>query len=319
MLLGEDVGPPSEADDLTTSLDVLAPDNERRFQRGQVEAPALHDYLVDELSRLFGNARPRIILCCGKCRVGSTPLANVFGHANMTALYQPMKTLLRHGLVGEVCPPMDLAGDEPIIFIKETFGPYVAAECTFSPIRILLDAGFRPQDIKLIVMERRPEATISSWWRCWYDRIKQENLMALFFSASCNVYQTAATATHHGIDVECYFHEESKKPHIAVPRLFEALGLYDKFNMAILGNWRPSASSLGTNSAVRFFAQPQDYEIEHIHLELNEYRFVERRSDGGKIPLKSHEFALMDELCQLYEQLRERTIKRRRQARRSKR
>ena len=173
MLLGEDVGPSSEADDLTTSLEVLAPDNERRFQRGRVEAPALHDYLVDELSRLFGNARPRIILCCGKCRVGSTPLANVFGHANITALYQPIKTLLRHGLVGEICPPMDLAGDEPIIFIKETYGPYVAAECTFSPIRILLDAGFRPQDIKLIVMERRPEATIRSWWRCWYDRIKQ--------------------------------------------------------------------------------------------------------------------------------------------------
>ena len=95
--------------------------------------------------------------------------------------------------------------------------------------------------------------------------------------------------------------------------------MYDKFNMAILGNWHPSASSLGTNSAVRFFAQPLDYEIEDIHLDLNEYRFVERRSDGGKIPLKSHEYALMDELCQLYEQLRERTIKRRRQARRSKR
>lgn len=315
MLLDEDVGPSGTTDDLPTSVRFLAPDRERRFQRGYVEASALHRYLVDEVCRRFGDARPRIILCCGKCRVGSTPLANVFGHAGIPALYQPMKTLLRHRLVGEVCPDMDLSPDEPIVFIKETFGPYVDAECTFSPLQVLLDVGFRPSDIKLILMERRPEATIKSWWQCWDDRIRSEDFLDLFCSASRNVYQTATTAAHHGVDVEYYFHEESKTPSLAVPRLFESLGLLDKFDMSILGNWSPSGSRrLGTSAAVRFFDQPKDYDIEDIHLELNEYRFVERRSEDAKRPLGADDSARMDELCRLYDQLHERTNQMRRES-----
>ncbi len=313
MLLDEDVGPSSTADDLPASMRFLPPDKDRRFQRSRVEARALHRHLVDEVGRRFGAARPRIILCCGKCRVGSTPLANVFGHAEIPALYQPMKTLLRHRLVGEVCPEMNLSLDQPVVFIKETFGPYVAAECTFSPLQVLLDAGFRSEDIQVILMERRPEATIKSWWHCWEKRIKSEDLLELFSSASCNVYQIAATAAQHGVDVEYYFHEESKNPNLAIPRLFESLGLLDRFDTSILGNWRPNGSRrLGTNAAVRFFKQPLDYDIEGIHLELDEYRFVEQRSEGGGMVLSDDDAAVIEDLSQLYEQLRHRADLKRR-------
>ena len=309
MLLDEDCGPHSSAvdfvDDLPASASSLAPDPEKRFQRRSFDASELHQYLVNELGRRFSDTRPNIILCCGKCRVGSTPLANVFGHAGLPALYQPMKSLLRHRLVGEPCPEWSLSSDRPTVFLKETFGPYVAAECTFSPLKVLLDIGFQRQDIKLLVLERDPRATIESWWRCWHDRLDPKEFAKTFFLASINVHRTAAMAASAGMQVEYYLHEESKNPDVAISRLFHALGLGGKFNVSILRNWAAGDSLRGANTAVKFFSQPKDYWIDDIHLELSEYRFVPQRRDVLTAPLQSGDVMLLDQLCQLYRHVRE--------------
>lgn len=313
MLLDEACGPHGAAndlaDDLLTYESRFVPDRKRRFQRQTFEAAELHRYLVDELSDRLGKARPHVILCCGKCRVGSTPLANVFGHAGLPALYQPMKTLLRHKLVNEQCPSWSLSTDQPVIFLKETFGPYVAAECAFSPLQVLLDAGFRRQDITLVVMERDPLATIESWWRCWQDRITSKDLLKTFIRASFNVHRLAAMAADHSIQIEYYLHEESREPEAAISRLFDALKLGNLYDVSILRRWTAGDSLRGANTAVRFFSQPSAYLIEDIHLELGEYRFVPRRHwDLSRVPFQEVDTALWDQLCRLYQQVRERNI-----------
>jgi hypothetical protein len=309
MLLDEGYGPLGAAANLTddplTSRRLFAPDQERRFQKQCFEESELHRSLVDELGRRFDGTRPHVILCCGKCRVGSTPLANVFGHAGLPALYQPMKTLLRHQLVGEACPPWSLATDQPVVFLKETLGPYVAAECAFSPLQVLLDIGFCRQDITLLIMERDPLATIESWWRCWHDRVTSEDLLRTFFLASFNVHQIAAMAADHGMQVEYYLHEESREPEAAVSRLFDALGLDNVFDISILRNWTASDSLRRANTAVRFFSQPQAYLVEDIHLELEEYRFVPRHRHVSRIPFQEGDVVFLDKLRRLYQRVRE--------------
>lgn len=279
---------------------LLSPDRKGRFQRQPVSSSALHERLVEEVKARLGACRPRVVLCCGKCRVGSTPLANVFGHAGLSTFYQPIKTLLRYLLVEQTCPDWTLATSEPVVFIKETFGPYVEAECQFNPLRVLLDAGFRAENITLLVMERDPLTTLASWRQCWHERIDADDFVRRFFSASSNAHRLAEMAKQQHIGVEYYLHEESKHPQTAMPKLFESLGLGQKFQPSVMQGWTKGDSLQGTNTAVTFFRQPEDYWIEEIHLDLDEYRFVRRRPDISEIIFRRNDKVMLAELNRLY-------------------
>ncbi len=43
---------------------------------------------------------PMLYFACGKARVGSTALSNLFGMIGMPSYYQPLKAILRDALVG---------------------------------------------------------------------------------------------------------------------------------------------------------------------------------------------------------------------------
>lgn len=283
------------------ALRIVAPDRQRRFQRRPFSAGSLHDHLVEEMRKRLGGSQQRIILCCGKCRVGSTPLANVFGHAGLPTFYQPIKTLLRHLLVDRACPEWSLATSAPVIFIKETFGPYVEAECSFDPLQLLLDAGFRKEQITLLIIERDPAATLTSWWRCWRDRIDEGALFDRFFAASSNAHQLVETASRHDIGVEYYLHEESKNPEVAMSGLFDRLGLHQYFEPSIVQGWKAGDSLTGSNTAVTFFRQPDDYRIEDIHLNLDEYRYLRRELTLSTLALRQTETDRLAELNRLYQ------------------
>ena len=284
----------------------LEPDSKRRFQRRRLDPVKLHEHLVEEVQARFGSSRPRLILCCGKCRVGSTPLANVFGHSGLPTFYQPIKTLLRHLLVDQACPHWTLETEEPVVFIKETFGPYVDAECSFDPLKVLLDAGFRENDITLLLIERDPMTTLASWWHCWQDRIESDVFLDRFFAASSNVHRLAGLADRTGIPVEFYLHEESKTPEIAMPNLFERLGLGQRFSPSVMQGWTRGDSLTGSNTAVTFFRQPSDYCIEEIHLDLDEYRFVRRQPASSKFVLREQDMAMIAALDRLYQTAKDR-------------
>lgn len=279
---------------------LLSPDRKRRFQKHPITLSVLHERLVNEVKARLGAHRPRVILCCGKCRVGSTPLANVFGHAGLPTFYQPIKTLLRHLLVEEACPAWTLETNGPVIFIKETFGPYVEAECWFNPLRVLLDAGFRSEDITLLVIERDPLTALASWRQCWHERIDGDDFVDRFFSASSNVHQLAEMAKQNRTRIEYYLHEESRHPEIVMPKLFDRLDLGQNFQPSVMEGWTKGDSLQGTNTAVTFFRQPKGYRIEEIHLNLGEYRFVRRRPDISEITFRKNDKAILTELNRLY-------------------
>ncbi|MGI9438008.1 MAG: DMT family transporter [Geminicoccaceae bacterium] len=267
----------------------LVPDRQSKFQKRDRTSSHLHKILVDEIRERLGASRPRVILCCGKCRVGSTALANVFGHAGLCAYYQPIKTLLRHLLVDDPFPSWSLATDRPVIFMKETLGPYVTAECVFNPLEVLLDAGVPKDDIVFLLMEREPTATFSSWRRCWRDRLSDEELLNNFLLASAHSHRLREQAVSHGIAVHDYIHEESRQPEIAIPRLFKSLSLQHQFDPSALRGWMVGNSLQGANLAVQFFRQPGDYRIDDIHSELTEYRLVERKSNPEDFRLTPEE------------------------------
>src|SRR5579872_7369005 len=65
---------------------------------------------------------PMLYFACGKARVGSTALSNLFGMAGIPSYYQPLKAILRDALVGWPLTPwiVPSATDKPSIFSKET-------------------------------------------------------------------------------------------------------------------------------------------------------------------------------------------------------
>jgi hypothetical protein len=89
---------------------------------------------------------PMHYMAWGKCRLGSTALANLFGVTGTPSYYQPLKMMLRHLFVSQPATPWIIpsVADQPDIFSKETAGPYVIAESLFNPLRLLIEAGYPP-------------------------------------------------------------------------------------------------------------------------------------------------------------------------------
>jgi hypothetical protein len=89
--------------------------------------------------------------------VDSTALTNLFGIAGVPAYYQPVKTVVRYELLGGRGNPWELPEAE-VVFAKEMTGPCVYCEALFNPIRCLVEAGYPPAQLHLIVLERDPRS-----------------------------------------------------------------------------------------------------------------------------------------------------------------
>ena len=92
----------------------------------------------------------------------STALTNLFGIAGVPAYYQPVKTVVRYELLGGRGSPWELPEAE-VVFAKEMAGPYVYCEALFNPIRCLVEAGYPPAQLHLILLERDPEEFRNVW------------------------------------------------------------------------------------------------------------------------------------------------------------
>jgi hypothetical protein len=167
-------------DDRARLLESIRFEPDGRFQKTTVTLPQIHELLIlhgrDAIAGRAGDALPTLILILGKCRVGSTPLANLFGMAGIPTIYQPLKTTLRYALLEEPAPAWRLPA-EPVMVIKETVGPYVLPECCFNPLHVLLEAGYPIEPLKVVLLERDPHATFDSWLRHWSDRRLAETLL----------------------------------------------------------------------------------------------------------------------------------------------
>lgn len=277
-------------DDLT-----LMPDG--KYQLVAATASDLNDRVVDRLRAGFEarspESLPHVICASGKCRVGSTALTNLFGIAGIPAYYQPIKTVLRHVLLGGRGEPwgLDDAGAQPAVFAKEMFGPYTLAECLFNPVKCLLDAGYPRDRIHLLLLDREPRASLASWLTMWSGRVPKERLLVNFALSSLNADRVRAYAARHGIDVATFAYELSRQPKVTVPALFDRLSVSARYRRGIEDDWGERGDLGESTSGIMFPDEPEVYRVAGLHSSGFAYRYRPRATDG----LGAAERAIVDD------------------------
>ena len=241
---------------------------------------AMTECLAVGFRGLAANDFPTLYCAAGKCRVGSTALTNLFGVAGLPSYYQPVKTIARHHLVGSIpaswiLPRPDV---EPHLFCKEMAGPYVLGECLFIPLQPLIEAGYPPDKLHLIVLDRDPASSLASWLSKWSDRVPPEHLLRNYVVAALNMIRVARYARATGIPVSHYVYEASKEPVHAVRALFERLGLLRRFRATAVTDWKEMGALESEHARVIYPKEPPVYVVPGLHSSDTTYRYRVRGS-----------------------------------------
>ena len=249
------------------------------FQARTVSQQQLQDELIQILHPLFSARQtdefPKLIYGIGRARCGSTPITNVFGVAGMPAYYQPIKSMLRHHLIGQSCEGWAVS-DEDCIFAKETFGPYSVHECLFQPVDILLQAGYPAEKIHIIVLDREPLSALSSWFARWDYRLDKTTLLAHFVLASHNVRRAMDRARAANLPITHYVYEASKTAETSIKQLFKRLQLLDRFTSSSVRCWGDLGHLSDKRSGVIFTEEPEIFHVPELHGTDHAYRFKPR-------------------------------------------
>jgi hypothetical protein len=166
---------------------------------------------------------PNIILSVSPCRSGSSVLVRVFGAAGVLSYYQQLKSMLRWKMQGEdVCwkvPSLPHTN----IFLKETLGPYTETEALFNPMNILLDAGYPPEKLRILILGRHPLNTWASWDKWWNGATSIDN----FIKANITTEKIREQAEREGISVTTVVYEALKyyDADTVVKRMFGRFGI----------------------------------------------------------------------------------------------
>ena len=225
-----------------------------------------------------GRGSPLIVIGWGKCRVGSTALTNLFGISGVPAYYQPVKTILRYHLLGGRGRPWHLPDGADVVFAKEMAGPYVICEALFNPVRCLVDAGYPPERIHLLVLERDPEEALASWLDKWSHRVAPERLVRTFVLSSLNAGRMHAYAERAGVERTSFPYEASREPELTVPRLLARLGA--EYRPEILEDWGATGRLESADSAIVFPEEPEPYAMPGLHGSGDAYRYRTRPTDS---------------------------------------
>ncbi|MEV4580449.1 hypothetical protein AB0K16_45205 [Nonomuraea jabiensis] len=277
----------------------LRPDG--RYQYDETTLRQATNHVSDVLRKGFEGRPdedfPRVVIGWGKCRVGSTAMTNLFGIAGVPAYYQPVKTVLRYLLTGGVGNPWNLPDDRPVLFAKEMAGPYVHCEALFNPVACLVRAGWPASRIQLLVLDREPRASLSSWMNKWAERIGRERVAENYLLSSLSYARMRAYADANGIGVTHCPYEASRAPDRTVERLFTALGLTDLYRPEILTGWGRSGDLNSEHSKVIHPVEPREFVVPGIHGAGDGYLYQTRSSAG----LSSAEAAVAEEARAQYE------------------
>src|SRR5919197_1521137 len=81
-------------------------------------------------------------------------------------------------LVWQQHPSLDTMPLEPDgKYQTRTAGPYVLAESLFNPLQALIEAGYPPNRLHAIILDRAPASSLASWLDKWSDRAPQSTLV----------------------------------------------------------------------------------------------------------------------------------------------
>ena len=221
---------------------------------------------------------PMLCFACGKARVGSTALSNLFGMTGMPSYYQPLKAMLRDALVGQKLTPWMIpsAADRKNIFSKETIGPYVVAESLFNPLKLLIDAGYPRNRLHLIALDREPASALASWLDKLISRASEATLLAHYVLAALSADRVSRYAAQQGVPVTHYVYEVSKEPISSIRVLFDRLGLAGAFAEDAVTAWQPPGQGQATNARVIFPSEAPIYKVPNLHTSDSAYRYQSR-------------------------------------------
>ncbi len=208
---------------------------------------------------------PKIILVVSPCRSGSTILLRVFGASGVESYFQPMKNALRWSLMGNNRPWSIPSNSSSRIMVKETLGPYVDAECLFNPLQVLLDAGFPPEKLHVVILGREPLKTWASWNRYWSDRVPVANMIMAFRTAN-KILEQAKTL---GITSTCLVYDLFKdySPEIVFKNVFKRLGL--EYSPLAIQGWEALPNFGQPGSHIVLADEPERFVTPGIHDKVN--------------------------------------------------
>lgn len=267
-------------DDASLLTSWLEPDGKYQLRRTRLDK--LTDGIAGSLAEVFrripSDEFPMLHYGWGRCRVGSTALANLFGVAGLPAYFQPVKAAMRNFLTD--CPQTPWvppsAADQPHLFSKEVAGPYLMAECLFIPLQILIEAGYPADRLHLIMLDREPALSLSSWFTKWSDRVPRSRLLKHFVIASLNAIRVEAYARREGVRTTHYVHEASRQPEKAAAALFRRLGLSDRFFTEAVTDWNGIEEFTSDRSSLIFTREPDVYFVPGVHRAGGSYRYLDR-------------------------------------------
>ncbi len=226
----------------------------------------------------------RMILAVSPCRSGSTALLKVFGAVGIESHYQQLKNVLRWRLQGG-----DVTWHVPsrrgLIFLKETLGPYTAAEASLNPLDILLRAGYPAGKLHLVIVGRAPLSMWASWHE-WWGRRTGLDRMILAFEATDAVAKRASAVQ---IPTTTYVYEalRDNEPEVVMKRLFARLDL--PFAPAAVRGWPPLEALDAPGSNIVLPDEPPIFMrfVPGIHQPIREarrLRFVARKGSVARLP-----------------------------------
>lgn len=265
-----------------SSLDIMPLSPVGEFQTRTVALKTLTSEVTNCLAESFRHRPPQdfpmLYFACGKARVGSTALSNLFGMTGMPSYYQPLKAILRDALVGRPLTPwiVPSASDAPQIFSKETIGPYVLAESLFNPLQLLIDAGYPHSRLHLIVLDREPASALASWLEKLISRAPASTLLQHYVVAALSAVRVASYARRQGVPVTHYAYEVSKEAISSVCTLFDRLGLASSFTESAVTSWQVPGQVQASNARVIFPSEATIYKVPNLHTSDSAYRYQRR-------------------------------------------
>jgi hypothetical protein len=267
-------------DHLSLATTALEPDG--KYQTRSIALDALTREVTACLARGFRDLAadefPTLFCAWGKARVGSTALINLFGVAGLPAYFQPVKAILRHALTGGDAAPWILPPpmDSPFILSKDVAGPYLLAECLYIPLQMLIEAGYPPTKLHLLVLDRDPARSLASWLAKWSDRLPEERLLRHYVLAALNANRVTGYARRHGVPVTHYVYEASKDAVRSVRALFLRLGIPDRFTERAVTDWAEMGQLDSDRSRIIHPHEPDVYFVAGLHASDTAYRYRDR-------------------------------------------
>jgi hypothetical protein len=265
------------ADDPTLDAIWLEPDDQFQLRGMALDAAVREttECLAGDFRARHPSDFPMLYCAWGKARVGSTALNNLFGVAGLPSYYQPVKAVLRLVVAGAPRAPWRLPSTdaEPQLFCKETQGPYFLGECLFVPLRVLVEAGFPPDRLHLIMLDRDPARSLASWLNKLSHLVPHEILMRHYVIAALNARRVERYARAMGIPVTHYVYEASREPVTAAAALFRRLGLFERFSDDAVTGWGERGALASAEARIIYPDQPAIYDVPGLHGSDTGYRF----------------------------------------------